>query len=348
MPRKRSVIYALIAWSFWVFLFAVAQRYSHGFSFQEALRNSLFYNAFFLPFSIPIWYLCSRVAYGRLPTFLFLLVHFATALVIATIWFLSWAWWLRWVVGPVIFEQIHVETFALYQVLNAILIYAAMVGVIYTATYYRNYRDRLLAEAELRSLAREAELKALKLQINPHFMFNTLNSVSALVGQDAGRARGMLNKLADLLRITLDSSEKKTVPFEEETSFARTYLDIEQARFGRRLTYREEVQREALGWRVPPVILQPLVENAIRHGISGMTEGGDVVLRAAVDEGRLVIEVENSAPGEAEPVEEGVGLRSVRERLEQMHGRDGGMEIRREPGRFTVRLVIPPTERSDD
>jgi len=195
---------------------------------------------------------------------------------------------------------------------------------------------------EARVLAREAELEALKAQLNPHFLFNALNSVSALTTSAPARAREMCVLLSDFLRRSLSSGERTLIPLREELALARQFLAVEQVRYGRRLEVEEEVDEEALGAVVPPLLLQPLVENAVRHGIGTLLDGGTVTLRVARTPDGVRVAVENPYDPEAPaPSGSGLGLSIVRRRLAAAWGRAAELEERGADGRFAVVLVVP-------
>lgn len=171
------------------------------------------------------------------------------------------------------------------------------------------------------TLARESELKALKMQINPHFLFNSLNSISALTTVDGVRARQMCIKLSEFLRSTLNLGERESIPLKEELTLARTYLEVEQIRFGKRLAVEQDIDEGCGGCVVPALIVQPLVENAIKHGISGMLEGGTVTLQVRCNDGILRVRVSNPFDPES-PSEKrnGIGLSNIRQRLAARYG----------------------------
>lgn len=195
---------------------------------------------------------------------------------------------------------------------------------------------------EARVLAREAELEALKAQLNPHFLFNALNSVSALTTSAPARAREMCVLLSDFLRRSLSSGERPLIPLREELALARQFLAVEQVRYGRRLEVEEEVDEEALGAVVPPLLLQPLVENAVRHGIGTLLDGGTVTLRVARTPDGVRVAVENPYDPEAPaPAGSGLGLSIVRRRLAAAWGRAAELEERGAEGRYAVVLVVP-------
>jgi LytS/YehU family sensor histidine kinase len=202
-------------------------------------------------------------------------------------------------------------------------------------------------EAEARTLetsiqARDAELKALKAQINPHFLFNSLNSISALTSIDPSRARDMCVLLGDFLRLTLGLGEKTSVRLSEELDLLQKYMAIEVVRFGARLKVHEEIQEDCKACLLPPLLLQPLVENAVKHGIASLPEGGDVRLSAQRHNGRLSILVENSWDPEAPPRRSGGrGLKNVQLRLEARYGKDASLRINTEGELFQVSLNLP-------
>lgn len=219
-----------------------------------------------------------------------------------------------------------------------VLLYALAVAAHYAWIALEDSREAAL-------LARDAELRALKAQINPHFLFNSLNSISALTTVDPVRARDMCLKLSEFLRSTLGLGEKQTILWRDELSLARTYLDVEQVRFGKRLNVEFDVGDECSLCRVPPLVLQPLVENAIKHGIASLVEGGVIHVEARTGNGLLRIVVENPYdPESPAPRRSGLGLRNVRDRLEARYGGAANVTVRAEGDRFRVELLIPAHE----
>lgn len=202
------------------------------------------------------------------------------------------------------------------------------------------------AEQEMRVLAREAELKALRAQLNPHFLFNSLNSISALTTIDPARARKMCVLLSDFLRKSLKLGEQSFVPLSEELDLLRSYLAIEEIRFGERLKPEWDIPEDATSIQVPALLLQPLVENAIKHGISVLPEGGSLRISAKLLSEDLELRVENSVDADAEtPKGLGMGLRQVRQRLLGRYGPDILFEAGLSGDRYHVRMSFPQTNR---
>jgi LytS/YehU family sensor histidine kinase len=194
-------------------------------------------------------------------------------------------------------------------------------------------------------LSREAELKALKAQINPHFLFNSLNSISALTSADPGKAREMCVRLSDFLRNSLRLGERTSVPFSEELALTRTYLDVEQVRFGQRLRVKHDVDPGCEHCDVPPLLVQPLIENAIKHGIATLTEGGEIEFSVRKERDSLRITVENPFDPDAPATRKtGFGLVNVRNRLQARYGADGKLDIQIDDHRYRVMLSFPYIE----
>ena len=213
----------------------------------------------------------------------------------------------------------------------------------------REVEEVRLVQAQLREQAALAELAALQARIHPHFLFNTLNTISSLVEDDPERAGEVVQGLAELFRYTFRAAGSHPVPLSEELEFVQRYLTVERARFGERLRIVREVDERALGAPVPGLILQPLVENAVGHGIAPLRRGGTVRITAKVEEGELRVEVADDGAGlrsaAADCIREGHGLANVRQRLLTLYGARGELEIAANPGgRGTVaRLRLPFT-----
>ena len=195
---------------------------------------------------------------------------------------------------------------------------------------------------ELRLLAQDAELRALRSQINPHFLFNSLNSVSALTVQDPQGARSMTLRLADFLRKSLAVGSRQHITLHEELDLAAGFLAIEQIRFGPRLKYTESADELARKCLVPPLLLQPLIENAVGHGIGHLVEGGTIAVSAERKGKSLRIEVRNPYdPDLPKQRGQGIGLNNVRRRLEAVYKDEARMDTRADNGLFIAELVLP-------
>jgi two-component system, LytTR family, sensor histidine kinase AlgZ len=216
-----------------------------------------------------------------------------------------------------------------------------------TAFHYVLIASSASQQAERRSLeagllAREAELKALRAQLDPHFLFNSLNSISSLTARDPSAARKMCLLLADFLRDTLRLGAAQRISLQEELNIVERYLSIEQVRLGARLHILKEIGEQALGAKVPALILQPLAENAVVHGIAHLLEGGTVTIRAHAEHSMLIVWVTNPCdPDRPRNKRAGLGLSLVRQRLQSQFGLAGQLEIGEEQGEFTAKVSLP-------
>ncbi|MEW6125686.1 MAG: histidine kinase [Acidobacteriota bacterium] len=226
----------------------------------------------------------------------------------------------------------------------SLLIYSAIVGIYYGLNYYREYKRRELAAAQLANQLSQAQLDALRKQLHPHFLFNTLNTVAILMEEDTKAAREILVRLSDLLRVTLDKNKAHEVALKQELDFLQSYLEIEQMRFQDRLRVHLEIDPKTLDARVPDLILQPIVENAIRHGIAPRALPGIVEIRSAQINGDLCLEVRDNGKGfdNELSMDKGLGLANTKARLEQLYGDRHRFEIANlDEGGVRVNITIP-------
>jgi sensor histidine kinase YesM len=231
--------------------------------------------------------------------------------------------------------------------------YWAIVGVGYGLEYYRRYREREmeasrlgLKTSQLEAQLAHAQLQALKMQLHPHFLFNTLHAISALMDEDIKAARRMMARLSELLRLTLENTGQEKVSLRQELDVLERYLDIEQIRFQDRLVVRMAIAPETLDAQVPNLILQPIVENAIRHGVARASSAGRIEIHAMRDNGMLRLQVRDDGPGlpagEPTTLKEGIGLTNTRARLTQLYGSHHRVDIdNASGGGCVVTLAIP-------
>jgi two-component system sensor histidine kinase AlgZ len=229
---------------------------------------------------------------------------------------------------------------------SAAPILAMMFLLIYEMSIALHYAAmELEASRRAELLAREAQLKALKAQVNPHFLFNSLNSISALTTIDAGEARQMCIRLADFLRTSLRLGERSSIPVSEELALTKMYLDVEQVRFGGKLRLIQEVDPACNQCEVPALIIQPLIENAVKHGIAMMADGGEIRLSARRERDLLRFTIVNPFDPEAPSTgRNGLGLRNIRERLESNYGHGAKLDIKVEDRLYQVILTLPAKE----
>jgi sensor histidine kinase YesM len=293
-----------------------------------------------------VWWLSNRLPFQRSHLTRFLVTHVVLAIVYGALLTLEIALSIYYRASKEQYDGFMREAFG-WQVLYGIALYGLIVGISYALQSARRLRDEERRTARAEALRIDAELRALRAQLNPHFLFNTLHSITALVRIDPADGQRALEHFAALLRYVLDVNRERSeeVPLEEELGFVRTYLALEHLRLGDRLQVKEEVDPEALECLVLAFSLQPLVENAIRHGIAPRSGQGRLRIAAHLEGEQLMLEVADDgsgADGAAVAEAAGVGLSAVRQRLETRWGSQARLEIVTAPRNgFLVRLVLP-------
>jgi len=290
------------------------------------------------------YYPC-RVAPVSLASFPRLVVtHLLAALFSAVLWvFLAITW-------AVILETLppfagvaeRLGRFVVVLAIIAVLLYTLAAAIHYVLIAFEEARQRERQRLELEMAAREAELRALRAQVDPHFLFNTLNAIASLTSSQPQAARQMCLELADFLRSSLRLGAREKIPLAEELALVERYLAIEGVRFGERLRLARKLDEAALDWAVPPLILQPLVENAVTHGIAELVEGGEVRIEVQRHGERLALTVSNPFDAQGEPrAGEGLGLANVRARLVACYGSEAILHVQRSADTFSVTLELP-------
>jgi len=224
-----------------------------------------------------------------------------------------------------------------------LLIYWVILTAFHALDFYRKYQERHSRSLQLEKNLTEARLQALQMQLNPHFLYNTLHAISSLMYRDTDAADRMIAQLSDLLRYALESTSQQEVPLREELGFLKNYLKIEQTRFGDRLRIEFAIEPNSEDLLVPTLILQPLVENAIRYGIEPHASPGSILIQAQPQGDTLMLRVQDSGHGPVQlPFKEGVGLTNTRERLEQLYGPNHTFTLEQgESGGLEARLTLP-------
>ena len=287
------------------------------------------------------WYVCRVLPLRASRPSKVLINHLLAACVAAFFWTL----FARWIVETQRFwPDMRLRMAPHYPVVFGVgaLLYSLAVALHYTYLEVTAAREATERVHRAVVLAREAELKALKAQINPHFLFNCLNSISALTTVDPEQAREMCIRLSEFLRNTLRLGEKTSIPFGDEIALVRTYLQVEQVRFGSRLRLEQQIGEGVDRCVVPPLLLQPLVENAIKHGVAGLVDGGFIKIDAVCDGGMLRVIVENDFdPDSPPPRRSGLGLANVRNRVQARHGDRGQVNVTVAETVHKVEVIVP-------
>lgn len=284
-------------------------------------------------FCLTPWYTCRHLPLRTTHPVKLIVQHLVAALLACGIWVRLASFLAR--------QAMHVNARFQMEVPHLIAV-GLLLYTVSVALHYMYIAQVASRDAEL--LARDAELRALKAQINPHFLFNSLNSITALTTVDPAKAREMCILLSDFLRNTLGLGERETISWREELALSRTYLDVEQVRFGSRLKVEIDVDDSCSDCLVPPLVLQPLIENAVKHGIATMVEGGLIRVEGHVIDGSMEVSVANDFdPDSPSPRRHGLGLRNVRSRLTTRFGDAARLTAHVENNQFRAEMVVPYT-----
>jgi two-component system LytT family sensor kinase len=271
-------------------------------------------------------------------------VHIGMGIVVIAVWQAANVLfhWLE--IGPDFWQWVYKDSW-LFQLLSSAVIYVAAVGITLASQAIKRDRARERREHEVEVAARDAELAVLKAQFQPHFVLNALNSLLALIDKDPALARTMVVRLADLMKSVFDRMDTERVPFERELDLVRAYLDVERIRIGSRLSVTFDIDDAARGVLVPPFLLQPLVENAVKHGIAPHAGPGHIDIRATISQGELRVVVRDSgrAIGYIAPPSSGTGrgLQITRRRLDGAYGDGYRMVLAPAPDGTSVEIDMP-------
>lgn len=245
-----------------------------------------------------------------------------------------------------LFDKWHLMTSEISTVkivgggVDSILMYWTLTVIYSGIDYYQQFRRQKILSAEMETQLQRAKLDALRMQLHPHFLFNTLHAIASLMEEDVKAAQRMIARLSELLRHALDYGTSPTVPLRDEIDFLKKYLEIEQIRFHDRLSVRYEVAKKVINYSVPYFILQPLVENAIKHGVSKKTGTGMVTISAAQSDGSLILRICDDGPGTLD-VRRGIGLTNTEERLRHHFGNDFKFTTGNLASGFCAEIEIP-------
>jgi len=343
---KKTFLIGFCLWTISAAIYAVYLSLGAHLSYLIALITSLISFYIMAVISIFVIGFCRRFRPENHKIGWFITIHLLTAHLFSAI-YLFIDYFINWIfLGNLIFQDRPLDSVGVFQFFNGILMYALITGIFYTMDYYRQYRDKELKASQLETLTHQAELKALKSQVNPHFLFNTLNTIFALIDHNSRKAKDTVTKLSSLLRYSLAGIHQEFVTLEKEIDSIKIYLAIEKARFRSRLKVRYTIEPKALIMKVPPMLLQPLVENAVKHGISTSREGGTISISALIKNNVLTIRVEDNSQSKKiatrkQEDNNGIGLANLRQRLEKIYGNHFSLETGPiKKGGFSVLLHI--------
>lgn len=317
-PLRRAWL-IVAAWAVVAMIQAVTLRYQQGIRFDYAIVSAV---ANYLIMGLLVWASCwlnVRLQLWRRPPLRALGLYFVLGLVGLAIWCVLELLAMRAIAGPNFWSRVFATSW-MFQLLGAAFTYAAAFALgLVVQTFDREHEGRA-REARLEATAHAAEIDAIKGQLRPHFLLNSLNSILALVDDDPAEARRMIGRLSSLLHTVFDGLDEPFVPLDRELGMVRDYLEVERIRFGDRLQFSVDADPGAGNALVPPLLLQPLVENAVRHGIEPNASAGTLRVHARVERGRLQIRIANTVTATNSRSGTGRGLELTRQRLRTIYG----------------------------
>jgi two-component system, LytTR family, sensor kinase len=344
-PILSNRVRLIVWWLVWIFL-ALGQSllfyYAFGSFIEISLVDSLISLLIYSGIGLSLWYPFRFFNSGeiRTPTLIFNMV-ISGALSI-TLWILI----TKFIMTTVLPEQNNYQAYWTatfpYRVGSGVFIYGLIILTYFLFESLSNLSEKNAKEARLESLVKETELKMLRSQINPHFLFNSLNSISSLTITDPEKARDMVVKLSEFMRYALSRKDEQPVSLQNELENLRLYLEIEKVRFGEKLITEENIEPDCLDLKIPVMLLQPLYENAVKHGVYESTESVRIVTTAKIIDGYFEINISNNYdPSPSLKRGTGTGVMNVTRRLELFYGNKASIKTVKENGIYTVTLYIP-------
>ena len=339
--RKALAVYIFV-WLFVTLLHATILFNLLNIKYEFAITDSLVFNVIYSSLALSFWYSIKYISLENFTVLRILTNHITAAVISSIVWVLVGSWILS-----TIFNYNDIYTNFLFDSLVwrffiGILFYVIIISIFYVMLYYENFQKKILKEAELKGLVKEAELKSLKYQINPHFIFNSLNSISALTVVQPELAQEMTIKLSNFLRKTLKKNDNQFQTLKEELDNAKLYLDIEKIRFDDRLIYSENFDEQCSNIKVPSMILQPLFENAIKYGLHESLDTVNITFTCKKEKNYVRISLKNNFDANAVTKKgEGIGLTNIENRLRKTYGQINLLKTEKNNGIFKVIIYIP-------
>lgn len=339
ISNPRLAIYYGIFWVVASTIMVLIFTFSNGIDFGTAMVEVFTFLLLFAIVGTAIWYVIKFSTLEDNSIFRIISAHLIAASIIVFIWLYS---------GMVVVKLLHPNPTrwmhrGMYnRIFAGYMLYTIYVVFFYAVNYYQGFKEKIRNEGKLLSLVKEAELHALKSQINPHFLFNSLNSISSLTMTDPGKAQEMVINLSQLMRYSLKHDQNERVTFKQELENNKLYLHLEKVRFGKKLNPIFEIEEKCFKAEIPNMILQPLYENAIKYGVYEATEPVEIKTVCSCDNDQLTITISNTYDTNVLSKKgEGIGLRNIRDRLQIIYGNPHFLKIEDNKKEFVVTLTIP-------
>jgi two-component system sensor histidine kinase AlgZ len=341
--QERLGVY-LLGWLIFGIMLAAVLALAHDFSWTEALAFAVPLTIVYGAVCLSSWYVCRVYPLEKTPFAQVLLIQALAGALTILIWILIGSGWVVVLEHMLALSSFRIKVLSKVPLLVGVgfILYSLTAAVHYLIVTFEASKESEQRELQSRIFAQEAELKALRAQINPHFLFNSLNSISALATQDPAAVRAMTLRLADFLRKSLRMGSQEFIRLEEEISMSLSFLEIEQIRYGARLQIVQKIDDVCKECLVPPLILQPLIENAVHHGIAHLLEGGVITIESEWRGSVLHVKIENPVePDRPRNRKGGLGMENVTKRLRAIYKDDAQLQTDERDGLFHADLWLP-------
>jgi two-component system, LytTR family, sensor kinase len=342
LKDRRSLLYYSLIWILITGIHFIVLILTSQSSIWSLAFDSLIFNALYFLICFSLWFIVRFTKSGKQNVITIFINHLTTATVVTCIW-LGGGYLMMEILYPnnTIYHE-FLKTSIPWRIIISGFYYLITVLIYYIIIYYNDLQETLNTENKLRELVKQTELDVLKAQINPHFLFNSLNSISSLTITDPVKAQEMIIKLSDFLRYSVSQPADQFTNLKNEIDNSCRYLDIEQVRFGKRLVYTIEVAGNSLNASIPALILQPLYENAIKHGVYESTEPINIQTHCELKDKMLEITITNNFDPDAKSRKgAGIGLKNTRERMKLIYKNEQLLKFSSEKDQFMVTLFIP-------
>ncbi len=340
--NKNYLIAFFVLWFAIIGIHTLVVVFLYEIPWKISLTDAVVFNTTFAIVGYNLWYVIRFSLREKKTTFDLIINHAMVSVVIIAAWLLISYFTMKSLYGINEVYMQFLNDSLLWRVITGIFFYLFFVLFYYVIIYYEDLQEKLNIEAEMQNLVKEAELNALKSQINPHFLFNSLNSISSLTITNPEAAQDMVIKLSDFLRYSLSHDKDEKASLREELENLHRYLDIEKIRFGKRLNFRSDISDDCYNFMIPNMILQPLIENSIKHGVYNSTEEVLVELKCTSDDYYFIVEISNDYDPEAVKKKgEGIGLKNIKKRLQLIYKRQDLFTTTSDGKKFNAILKLP-------
>jgi len=343
--KNQTTWIGIIVWATVNVVHTLLLTFNYQISFFTSLADSLIFNTLFTILAAGIWFMTRFSDLRRKSPFEIFITHFSTSAISIIIWIN---------LGKILLENLFFnDTYYLAFLSNSLVIrgisgglyYLVLASIFYIIITFWEIKEKISRENELNSQLKDAELKMLRSQIRPHFLFNSLNSISSLTLSDPEKAREMVVKLSEFMRFSLGYSEEMLISFDKEMNHERLYLDIEKVRFGEKLLFYENIATSCYHLKIPSMILQPVFENAVKYGVYETTSQNVIHIEATCSESKLKVSITNNFDNDAVfPKGTGTGLKNIAQRLKNIYGAVNLLKVEKTDSLFKVTVEIPQNE----